>query len=245
MAGFGAAAGLGLLGVAVHNATRVARLRRDGPAEGGERTHDAVVGEGLGEELRVLILGDSAADGFGITDAQLAFPRQVAVRLAAATGRRVRVASVAENGATTATLTRDQLPVLRRRGGDVDVVVLSVGVNDAVARHAPRQVRTETGALLDAARAAVPDADLVLVTCPDLGTAPRIPRPLRDLLGWSCRRVARAQLRAARDAGVAVAEIDGRVDASMYGVDGFHPGPLGQAGMADLVVAALFDHAPT
>ncbi len=160
------------------------------------------------------------------------------MRLAAATGRRVRVASVAENGATTATLTRDQLPVLRA-ARHVDVVVLSVGVNDAVARHAPRQVREETLALLEGARAAAPDADLVLVTCPDLGAAPRIPRPLRDLLGWSCRRVARAQLRAAREAGVPVAEIDGRVDASMYGSDGFHPGPLGQAGMADLVVEAL------
>ena len=237
MPGLAAGLALGLLGVGTHNAVRIARLRREGPVAGGGRSHDAVLGEGLGDEVRLLVLGDSAADGFGIPDAEAAFPFQVATRLATAIGRRVRVASVAENGATTADLTAQQIPVLHRRGADV--VVLAVGVNDAVKRHRPRQVRQETHDLLRAATAAAPDAHLVLLTCPDLGTAPRIPRPLRDLLGWSCRRVAKAQVRAATELGVAVATVDGRVDASMYGEDGFHPGPGGQAGMAELTVAAL------
>lgn len=230
-------ASLGVVGIAVHNGARVATLRRHGPARGGVRRHEALVGEGIGAPQRLLVLGDSAADGFALADPQDAFPFQVAMRVASVLGRPVEVSSVAENGATTAVVLRDQIPELARRGAEV--VVLSVGVNDAAARHRPDRVHDDTDAMLRAARAAAPDARIVLLTCPDLSTAPRLPRPLRDLLGWSCRRVARAQVQAAAALGVPAAVVDGHVEARLYGADGFHPGPSGQAAMAELTVAAL------
>lgn len=234
--GFAAAlAGAAATGVAAHNALRIRRVRRDAVA--GDRDHAATVGEGLGDALSLVVCGDSAADGFGIADAREAFPFQTASALAHATGRRVRVSALAVNGARTADVTTTQVP--RLRALDPDVVVVSIGVNDAVARRAPKEVRADTVALLDAVASAVPDAQVVLVTCPDLGVAPGIPRPLRDLLGWSCRRVATAQQTVANRAGIAVAPLDVPGESHLFGDDGFHPGPPAQALMAHAAVAAL------
>lgn len=234
--------GLALVGVGAHNLVRVRALRRHAPAVAGARTHDATVGPRTGDALRLLVLGDSAADGFGIADAREAFPFRVASRLSEALDRRVEVASVAVSGAATADLLATQVPAVRAHAPDV--LVLSVGVNDAVRRSPPASVRARTAALLDAVRAAAPAATTVLVTCPDLRTAPGIPRPLRDLLGWSCRRVARAQHAAASARGVPVAPLPARVDPTVYAADGFHPGPAGQDGMAAVAVAALLAAAP-
>lgn len=227
----------GAAGVVAYDALAIARLRRDAPRNLVQLDHDGAVGEGVGEPLSLVVLGDSAADGYGNVDVRDAYPHQVASRLSVATGRRVRVSSLAVSGATTQDVVDDQ--VFQLRGRDADVVVVAVGVNDGIRRNSRREVEAATRTLVERLGAVVPEAEVVLVGTPDLSTAPGIPWPLSSLLGWRCRTVAAVQRRVADELDVPYVGYGDAPQVEMYGPDGFHPGPAGQAAAADLTVDVL------
>jgi lysophospholipase L1-like esterase len=204
--------------------TRVARLDQDGVLAGRAPAH------------RLVVLGDSAAAGHGLPTVDAGLARQVGRRLAARSGRAVELRCLAVDGATTRDVLGGQVDALDPSS---DVVLVGVGVNDAVRGRSPRAVREVTAALLTAIRERAPDAEVVLLTCPDLGSAPGLPGVLRPLLGRSCRRVARAQTEVAGRVGVPVVPADGHLPAAAFGSDGFHPGPIGVATLADRVDAAI------
>lgn len=231
------ATGVAVTAVAAYDVSRVRRMRAARPEDPVPLDHTALVGEGLGAPLGLVVLGDSAAAGYGNADARDAFPYQVGSRLARRVGARVRIASHAVSGARTADVTRDQVPELART--PADLIVVSVGVNDAIGRRRARQVADDTRALLDALADARPEAMVVLVGCPDLSTAPGFPWPLGPLVGWRGRAVRRAQTEVAGERGVPLVAYPRPPGRDLYGPDGFHPGPAGQAAAADAVVAVL------
>ncbi|WP_052666625.1 GDSL-type esterase/lipase family protein [Nitriliruptor alkaliphilus] len=198
--------------------------------------HHDVLLPGRGHPLRLTVIGDSAAAGHGLPDADAGLARQVGRRLAARTGRPVEVASLAVDGATTADVAEGQVPAI---GGDADVVLVGVGVNDAVRGRSKARVRAATEALLADVAVTAPGAVVALLTCPDLASAPGMPTVLRPVLGRSCRRVAAAQRAAAASAGAVTVGADGHLPTAAFGPDGFHPGPLGIAVLADRVDSAL------
>lgn len=221
---------------------RIRRLRRSAAVHAHDLDHTATVGEGRGEPVRLLVLGDSAARGYGLPQVADTFPHQLANGLAATTGRRVYVTSLAADGHRTAELVADQVPQVR--AAQPDAVVVSVGVNDAI-RMTPRdELEEATRALLVQVRAASNGAMVTFVTCPDLGAAPGFPWPLNLAVGARCRRVARIQRAVARELDVPAIALP-RPDAAMFGVDGFHPGAAGQTAMAEVVVGALSDQTAT
>ncbi|MEX0836194.1 MAG: GDSL-type esterase/lipase family protein [Nitriliruptor sp.] len=224
----------GLVVLAQRTAAQVRSLREAG-ARVPPLDHEVVL-PGRGAPCDLAVLGDSAAAGHGLPHADLGLARQVARRLSAATGRPVHVTSVAVDGATTDDVIDRQVPTLPP---DAEVVVVGVGVNDAVRGRSLATVHSSTGRLLTAVRDRAPGATVVLLTCPDLSRAPGLPSVLGPVLGVSCRRVARAQRRAAAELGIAVVGADGGLPASAFGRDGFHPGPEGVAILADRVVAVL------
>jgi lysophospholipase L1-like esterase len=232
---------LALLGTAVgamaalRVASRVVALRRDGRSWRGLEHQDVIPGDE--PVLRLVLLGDSAVAGHGLADAAQALPRQIAARLARRTGRAVRIEAHARSGADTADVAEEQAPLLEA----AEVVVIGVGVNDALAPgRRVRRVREETARLLAAVRAQVPDAELLLLTCPDLGTAPGIPRALAPGVRWRCRTVAAAQMHAAAEAGARVVATSGPLPADVFGDDGFHPGPAAVERLAERTVAVLY-----
>lgn len=229
-------AGLGLVGVVGANAMGVDRLRRRADEHNGELGPVGVVGDGLGEPLRLLVLGDSAARGFGLPSAAESFPALVGAGLARATGRRVDVRSLATDGHRTADVLAEQAPLVRAHAPDV--VVISVGVNDAVRGTSRSDLLASTRALADCVAADVDSSDVAFVTCPDLQLAPGLPRPLNRLVGLRCRRVARAQDEALRGAPVRVVDLP-RAEVHHYGPDGFHPGVAGHLAMAERAVGRL------
>lgn len=242
------AAGLaGATGVlAAATLVRIQRMRRTAAVHGRSLDHTATIGAGEGPATRLLVLGDSAARGYGMADAAHALPNQVASRLAARTGRPVEVAAQATDGHRTADVLAEQVPVVAE--AHPDVVVVGVGVNDAIGRTPDTPLAADTVALVRAVRARAPAAGIVLVACPDLSGAPGFGWPLRVVVGWRCRQVARVQQSAlapvcAADDRVRVVHLP-RPDASMFGVDGFHPGVTAHTAMAELVapvVAELLD----
>lgn len=229
----------GLLGLGALAAWEVAAVARVARREdtGGRHDHDATLGTGLGQPLRVLFLGDSAVDGYGLR-AEEALPRQVAARLANRTGRRVRVRSVAASGATSADVAAFQLPLLRA-AAPVDAVVVGVGVNDALQRVRADAVRDATRAVVDGVRRAAPDAVLAYVPCHDLSEAPGLGPVLRRVLGWRCRAVAGQQRAVLDELDVPVAATGRRGPPEMFGDDGLHPGAQGIEVISRLVVGAL------
>lgn len=233
----GAAAGAVLAGVAVHNARSVRRAvaRADGTARALD--HAANVGEGLGRPLRLAVLGDSSAAGHGLSDASVAFPRQLATRLAKTTGRRVEITSLAREGARTADVVVTQVPRLRRLAPDV--VACLVGVNDALDRALPRSVAADTRRLADVLEHTVPGAAVAVAGCPNLRHAPGLPRPLNLLVGLACRRVAGVQRRVLADRVLTYVDLYGPIAPEDFGPDGFHPGAQGCGRIAERVVDAL------
>lgn len=227
--------GVGAL-LAAWEVAAVARVvGREDP--GGRHDHDATLGTGPGEPLQVVFLGDSAVDGYGL-HVEESLPRQVAARLADRTGRRVRVRSVAASGATSADVAAFQLPLLRA-AGEVDAVVVGVGVNDALQRVRADAITDATRAVVDGVRGLAPDAAFAYVPCHDLSVAPGLGPVLRRVLGWRCRVVAEGQRPVLHELDVPVAMADRRGSAGMFGDDGLHPGARGVEVIASLVVGAL------
>lgn len=236
------AAGLAVVGLAAHNVRRIDRLRKDAPNHRVELDHRRVVGEGTGEPLRLVVLGDSAADGFGVQHPRQAFPYHLASHLSTATARRVDVTSLARDGATTEDVLLEQVPLVK--AAQPDVVVVSVGVNDAIRRRRKSELERTTLGVLSQLHDAVPQARFVLVGCPDLSPAPAFAWPSSVVVGYLCRRVASIQRRIATEAGVAYADLSdtSRED---FSPDGFHPGPRGQAAAARVTVATLLAEGDT
>lgn len=231
MVGIAAVAG----GLTVRRTVADVRRLREAGASVPALRHEARLA-GRGEPLRLVVIGDSAAAGHGLPDADAGLARQVAKRLNARTGRPVRVASRAVDGATTTDVHDRQVAEVP---DDADVVLVGVGVNDAIRGRSRARVVTTTEGLLAAIQRAAPRAEVVLMTCPDLGSAPGLPAVLRPVVRRWCRRVAAAQRAVAEDLGIAVAGADGHLPAAAFGPDGFHPGPWGVAILADRVDGVL------
>jgi lysophospholipase L1-like esterase len=158
---------------------------------------------------------------------------QLALMLSHA-GARVALSTVAVSGARCADLATQ---VARAQLGQrPDVAVILVGTNDATHLVRPG----EAAAALATAVRRLRDAGTAVIvgTCPDLGALRAFAPPLRQIVGWYGRRMARAQASAARAAGATVVDLAiqvgpvFRADAGMLCHDGFHPSADGYRVMA-------------
>ena len=192
---------------------------------------------GQGPERRLVVLGDSAAAGHGLPDAEAGLARLTGRRMHARDGRPTRVLSLARDGATTATVRSEQLGAI---DGATDVV-LGVGANDALRGVSVARSSSELALLLSELIRIVGDRTrVVLVGCPDLSVAPGLPRAVQPLVGWRCRAIAGGQARVAARLGVPLLPLARRaLGPETFGPDGFHPGPVGHARMAEGVATAL------
>lgn len=222
--------------VAAWELAAVARVRRRADV-GGRGDHAATVGEGGGAPLRLVLLGDSAVDGHGLTVEQ-SLPRRVATRLASTAGRRVDVVSLAVSGARSSDVARSQLPLVRA-GGRPDAVVVGVGVNDVLRRTPPAELQAATRDVAAGLLSLPEDPALVVLVTHDLSRAPGLGPLLRRVVGWRCRAAARIQREALAGTGIEVVGPAGPGDPSLYGDDGLHPGAAGIAVLAEVVVARL------
>lgn len=230
----------GLTAAGVVTSRRVRRARERAEALRRDLDHDALVGPRGGRPLRLVVLGDSSAAGYGLTDPEHALPRRLGERVAGRLERPVRIVSFAADGARTADVSEQQVPRLEVTGADLVAIV--VGVNDATARRRPKHVHEDTCRLITQVRRAAPGARIALLACPDLGAAPALPWPLGRVVGIATRLVARTQTRAAADMGVPCVRLEPTPGGDGFGEDGFHPGAEGADAMAATLADAL---APT
>jgi lysophospholipase L1-like esterase len=179
------------------------------------------------------MIGDSSAAGLGVERPEDAPGAVIASGLAALSGRRVRLHPVAVVGADSRHLDA-QVDRLLEASPDVDLAVIMIGANDVTHRLKPSEsVRALSAAV---ARLREAGAQVVVGTCPDLGTIEPIAQPLRWLARRWSRELAAAQTIAVVEAGgrtVSLGDLLGEEFASrpreMFSADGFHPSGAGYA----------------
>ncbi|WP_418957434.1 SGNH/GDSL hydrolase family protein [Streptomyces tritici] len=246
--------GIGLLGVATVGVllaeVQLARRSVGGGVAPLAPTADGRYGRsfeqpGSGEEpLRLALLGDSTAAGQGVRRAGQTPGALLASGLSAVAERPVDLRNVALPGARSDDLDRQVSLLLSAAGGPPDVCVIMIGANDVTHRISPTESVRHLAAAVRRLRTA--GAEVVVGTCPDLGTIEPVYQPLR----WLARRASR-QLAAAQT--IVVVEQGGRTVSlgdllgpefeanprEMFGVDNFHPSAEGYATAAMAVLPTV------
>ena len=138
-------------------------------------------GDGDGRDpIRLLVLGDSMAVGVGVGDAAEGLAGQLAEALTVHTGRPVRWRARGRNGATARDVIRDFLADALAE--PTDVVMISLGANDAMQVRSYRAFRREIKRIVRAVFAAHPRAIVLVSALPAFDRYGVLPEPLRSAL---------------------------------------------------------------
>ncbi|MBL6278822.1 SGNH/GDSL hydrolase family protein [Micromonospora fiedleri] len=184
-----------------------------------------------GPALNLVVLGDSSAAGYGVHRRRETPGSLLATGLSRRLQRPVRLRCFAVVGAISAGL---KFQVEAALEGDPDIAVILIGGND-VTNRAPLGLAVRH--LVEGVRALrAAGAEVVVGTCPDLGTIRPIQPPLRWLARRWSRQLAAAQTVAVVSAGgwtVSLGDLLGpRFTAEpgrMFAWDRFHPSAEGYA----------------
>ncbi|MDF1703840.1 MAG: SGNH/GDSL hydrolase family protein [Aeromicrobium sp.] len=205
---------------------------------------DGLYGDNLpGETVRLLVLGDSAAVGYGMQTQMTTPPALLGWGLAQMVQGPVEVRSVAVVGAESSDLAEQ---VDRGLGFGADVAVIVIGANDVT--HLKSMTHAVDELQVAISRLVAAGTDVVLGTCPDLGTVKPLMQPLRSIARLQSRRMARKQTVGAIEAGARTVSL-GSLLAPMFseyhelffGDDRFHPSASGYASMVGALLPSLAD----
>ena len=195
-------------------------------------------GRGLpGPALRVALLGDSLAAGYGVTEVVSTPGARLATRVAERLERRVHLKVFALTGAETKHL---EPQVEQAVAFDPHLVVIIVGGNDVThmtsASTSAHRLRQVVRTLRDGG------AQVVVGTCPDLSVLNSFARPLRDFAGHRSRQLAESQARVTAEEGgrsVSLGSLlmdEFAANPHFFGPDRFHPSADGYASMASVLL---------
>lgn len=192
--------------------------------------------------IRVAVLGDSSAAGYGVTRDRDTPAAQLAIGISEAARRPVHISNVAVVGAES----RELIPQIGALGRlRPDLAVIMIGANDVTAQTSPS---IAVPFLEDTVRALVNlGAEVVVGTCPDLGTIKPLAQPLRAYARWLSRRMARQQTVAVVRAGgrtVSLGDLLGPLFTTSlvyFAEDRFHPSAAGYAEAANALLPSALD----
>jgi lysophospholipase L1-like esterase len=196
-----------------------------------------------GTPYEIVVLGDSSAAGMGADEPHETVGAIIAHDVAALSGRQVRLTNRAVVGAESSDLDR-QLANALDEVVRPDVVVVMIGANDVThrierstaVRHLAQTVR----------RIRALGSEVVVGTCPDLGTIQPVRQPLRALMRRWSRDLAAAQTVAVVEAGgrtVSLGDLIGPEFAdspgALFSKDRFHPSAAGYARVAAVLLPTV------
>ena len=194
-----------------------------------------------GPALRVALMGDSSAAGYGVDRVEDTPGAFLASGLAERADRRVHLREFAVVGAQTSHLNQQ---IDRALATQPDIAVILIGANDVThavstavsVRHLADGVRR----LRDAG------VEVVVGTCPDLGTLGPLPPPLKQVARHFSRRLAAAQTVVVIEHGgrtVSLGSILGpeftAAPALLFGPDQFHPSADGYRSAAGVLLPSV------
>ncbi len=193
--------------------------------------------------IELAMLGDSLAFGFGAENPDETIGVLLAKGLAAAARRQVRLSNVAVIGSESRDLPA-QIGRLAERDAPPAVAVIVIGGNEVMRLHA---VDGSVAHLSQAVRdLRAMGSQVVVATCPDLGTVRPFIRPLRYVAHWLSRLLATAQTIVVLRAGgrtVSLADTLGplfwRQPDVMFSTDQLHPSSHGYASAAEVLLPSV------
>jgi lysophospholipase L1-like esterase len=198
--------------------------------------------KGRGKPLVFAVLGDSSAVGQGVERAAETPGVLVAAGLAELAERPVRLVRLAVSGAESRELDEQ---VDRALAEHPDVALIMIGANDVTTLTKPavsvRHLESAVRRLVEIG------CEVVVGTCPDLGTIRPIAQPLRTFARRWSRQMAAAQTIAVVEAGgrtVSLGSVLGPAfasDRSMFSIDEFHPSAVGYAQAAAVLLPSVAD----
>ncbi len=238
--------GVGLAGAILvallREEARAARRRVDARREPDPPSGNGVYGRGKGTPISFTVLGDSSAVGLGVDRAAQTPGVLIASALTELAERPVRLTRLAVSGARSSHLAEQVDAALQE---NPDVALIMIGANDVTSRTRPAVSVRHLG---DAVRRLTEaGAEVVVGTCPDLGTIRPISQPLRTLARRWSRQMAAAQTIAVVEAGgrtVSLGSVLGpsfATDRSLFSRDEFHPSAYGYAHAAAVILPSVAD----
>lgn len=202
---------------------------------------DGRYGTGDSEPISLVLIGDSSAAGIGVTEPRDTPGALLAAGLSAVAERSVRLTNVAQSGAQARDLSEQ---VSRALEIEPHLAVIMIGANDVTHRVKPSMSVRHLENAVRLLRAT--GCEVVVGTCPDLGTVEPIAQPLRWVTRRWCRQLAAAQTIAVVEAGgrtVSLGDLLGPEFAAnpteMFGPDRFHPSARGYAAAAAAVLPSI------
>jgi lysophospholipase L1-like esterase len=245
----------GVLGGQVLFARRTIPGAQAPPPNSGGRYGRQYEAEGA-EPVRLAVLGDSTAAGYGVHTRAQTPGALLATAVATAAQRPVVLTCPAAVGSPSAWLPAQAETVVeataRAAGNEVpatertlDLAVIFIGANDVTAGASAERA---VGHLVQAvALLRQTGAEVIVATCPDLGVIRPILPPLRWVVRRWSRQLARAQRAGVEREGahtVALGELLGPAfDAdpqTMFGEDRYHPSAAGYRAAVDVVLPTVF-----
>lgn len=194
-----------------------------------------------GPAVRIALLGDSSAAGYGVFRVEETPGALLASGVAEHADRRVYLREFCVVGAQSSQL-RQQID--RALPIEPEVAVILVGANDVTHRVAPSQsVRHLSEGVRRLREAGV---HVVVGTCPDLGTIKPIAPPLKQVARIWSRRLAAAQTIAVIEEGgrtVSLGSVLGpefaAAPALLFGPDQFHPSAQGYLSLTAVLIPSV------
>ncbi|MFC6152694.1 SGNH/GDSL hydrolase family protein [Nocardioides yefusunii] len=191
-----------------------------------------------GPALQVALLGDSSACGYGVDRIEHTPGAYLASGLAVEADRRVHMRQLCVVGDRSSDLWAQ---VDRTLAMPTDLAVILVGSNDVTHLVKASRAAAQLGEAVRRLREA--DIEVIVGTCPDLGTIRPLLPPLRQVARHLSRKLAAAQMMATLDEGghtVSLGDVIGPEfytnPAELFGDDEFHPSPEGYKACADVLL---------
>lgn len=233
--------GVGLFGV-LRAEAKLARKIIGDPAEDPPEDGTGWYGRGRpGPALKVALLGDSTAAGYGVDRVEETPAALFASGIAEHADRRVYLRSFAVVGAQSSDLRAQieaALPI------EPDVAIILIGANDVT--HVVRPSQSVANLAEGVRRLRAAGVEVVVGTCPDLGTIKPIAPPLKHVARTWSRRIAAGQTIAVVEEGgrtVSLGSILGpdfaAAPAVLFGPDQFHPSASGYAAMTAAILPSV------
>lgn len=238
-----ASAALGAVGYGVIKGEALLARRLVGTPFDTSPDDNGTYGAGPGEPIEILVLGDSSAAGMGAQHPHETVGAIVAGGVSALMGRRVHLTNTAVVGAESSDLERQLADGLETISVP-DVVIIMIGANDVT--HRVDRATAVRHLEVTVRRIRALGSEVVVGTCPDLGTIEPLVQPLRLLARRWSRDLAAAQTVAVVEAGgrtVSLGDLLGAEFAAspktMFSEDRFHPSPAGYARAAAALLPSV------
>lgn len=177
---------------------------------------------GKGAPLRLLVVGESPVAGVGIERGDDTVSAAAARELARLTGKPIAWRAAGLSGATVREAVAAIVP--RIAPEPADVIVIAFGVNDTKGYRAPRAFADDLATLVEAVRARVGGAPVVIAGVPSFSSIPAFPWALRNILDWRAAALqAAAERLTERIPRLVVQRFSAPFGPEAFCPDGFHP----------------------